>query len=479
MNYPVNLWRPEELVQATGGTLTGHWPATLGDIAIHSQTVETGSLFVAAKGPRHDGHAFIQEALARGAGAVLASFKPASLPDSAPVLVVPRGGMAALWDLAVYARHRLDRSGTKVIALTGSTGKTTTRFFLHQFLETAGPCFSSPRNYNNHWGVPFTLVNCPPECDYLVLEMGMNAPGELRTLTHLARPHMVAITNISEAHLERFESIDAIGQAKAEILEGLGTDGTAVLPRDDPRYAFLAERTQQIQQSVGSGTQATFGTTPGCDHALLRADTITDKITDGSQISTRLSTHVSTHLCGHTFRGILNHTGPAAVENFLCAALMGFLQGVGPELLQARLPELRLPPQRGELVPLETASGYRITVMDDSYNASPASMKAALNRARFFAQSGKVVLAVLGDMLELGPEAESLHAGLAEHCTGLRLFLYGQAMRALHGRVAGSRWAAELDQLEGPLQQALSDDCLLVLKASRGMRAERVYAFLR
>ena len=446
------LWTAWEIAAATGGKTHGDW-AVVG-VSIDSRTVRPRELFIALRGPHHDGHAFVADALARGAAA-LVDRVPAGLDETA--LVVVDDTMAALTALGRAARAR---SHARVAALTGSVGKTGSKEALRLALSGQAPTHASAASHNNHWGVPLSLARAPRGSAYAVYELGMNAPGEIAALTRLVRPHVAMITAVEAAHLGFFPSVEAIAEAKGEIFLGLEPDGTAVLNADNPHFSRLVA----MAHAAGCGRVIGFGAAPGATARLrdARRDPAGSDVLmtlDGREIAFRIGTPG-------------RHWVSNALGVIACAAALG----ADPQMAARALADFRAPAGRGRQHRLRLPGGP-ITLIDESYNANPASMRAAL---QVLATAVGRRLAVLGDMLELGAHAPKLHAGLAEAvvaCGVDRVYTAGPAMRHLHEALPAARRgehvedaAALLPVLDGELR---GGDTLLI-KGSLGMRMGRI-----
>jgi len=249
------LWTIEAMASATGAERQGALPESISGISIDSRTIIPGEAFFAIQGDNRDGHQFVSVALSAKAGlAVVAADRRGDFPADAPLLVVP-DVLAALRDLAAAARVR---TAAKVIAVTGSVGKTGTKEALRLALSKDGETHASVASYNNHWGVPLSLARCPASAKYAVLEMGMNHAGEIAPLSRLARPHVALITTIAPVHLEYFGSLSKIADAKAEIFLGLQPDGVAVINRDIPQFSHLRRRAHEagVERVVSFGEHA-------------------------------------------------------------------------------------------------------------------------------------------------------------------------------------------------------------------------------
>jgi UDP-N-acetylmuramoyl-tripeptide--D-alanyl-D-alanine ligase len=405
------LWTAADAAAASGGRNAAHWLAS--GVSIDSRTVVKGDLFVALRGPHYDGHDFVGAALKRGAAAAVVDREIAGLPAAAPLLHVT-DTFAALNALGAAARAR---SRARIVAITGSVGKTGTKEALRLALAASGPTFASRGSLNNHWGVPLSLARLPPDAVYGVFELGMNHPGEVAGLGQLVRPHVAVITTVEPVHLGFFGSVEAIADAKAEIFSGLEPGGIAVLNRDNPHYARLAAAAARAGAEVIG-----FGADP--EAAVRIAGFRLDP--EGSRFAAECR---GTMLCCR-----LPVAGRHWVSNAL--AVLGATAAVGADLgcAAAALARLEALPGRGRRYRLGWRSGP-VTLIDESYNASPAAMAAALAVLGAAEPSaGGRRIAVLGDMLELGAAAEDFHRGLAGPLAAARVdrvFLVGTAVAAL------------------------------------------------
>jgi UDP-N-acetylmuramoyl-tripeptide--D-alanyl-D-alanine ligase len=448
-----DLWTAAEIAAATGGRKYGEW-AVCG-VSIDSRTVHPGELFVALRGPNHDGHAFVPDALARGAAA-LVDRPPDQTSDAAPLVVVD-DTMAALTALGRAGRAR---SKARIAALTGSVGKTGTKEALRLALSRQAPTHASAASHNNHWGVPLSLARAPRDTVYAVYELGMNAPGEIGPLARLVRPHVALITAVEAAHLGFFSSIEAVADAKGEIFPGLESHGIAVLNADNPHYARL----EAVARAAGCARVIGFGGAPSA--AARLCDARLD--TEGSDVVMSLDGREIVFRMGAPGR----HWVSNALGVIACAAALG----ADPEAAAHALTEFAPPAGRGRQHRLAVRGGS-ITVIDDSYNANPASVRAALE---VLGSAPGRRLAALGDMLELGDHAPRLHAGLAEPiatCAVDRVYTAGPAMRHLHDALPSARRGPHVedavDLLPILLAESQPGDTLLV-KGSLGMGMGRI-----
>ena len=388
------LWTVAAMATAMGAARAGNLPAGVPGLSIDSRTVGRSEAFFAIMGENRDGHDFVAAALDAGAGlAVVAADKRALFPPDAPLLVVP-DVLAALVDLARAARAR---SPARVIAVTGSVGKTGTKDALHLVLSREGETHSSAASYNNQWGVPLSLARMPQSARFGVFEIGMNHAGEITPLTRLVRPHVAIVTAIEPAHLEYFGSVEAIADAKAEIFLGLEPGGVAVINRDSPQFERLKERAD------ASGARGVgFGTRADAEARLIEASFKPDCST------------VRAHILDADVTYKLGAPGRHVVFNSLAVLAAAALAGADLALCALALVSLAAPVGRGRRSTLALPGGEAILI-DESYNANPASMRAALALlGQTPVESRGRRIAVMGDMLELGTHGPDLHRELVE-----------------------------------------------------------------
>jgi UDP-N-acetylmuramoyl-tripeptide--D-alanyl-D-alanine ligase len=439
--------------EATGGRLAaGSLDRAIAGVSIDSRTLAPGELFVAIAGPRFDGHDFVADAAARGAAAALVH-RDVEAPPGLAVLAVP-DTTAALADLARHVRRLAD---IPVVCITGSAGKTTTKDMTASLLATRGAVLKTEGNLNNQFGLPLTLLRLRPEHRTAVLELGMSAPGELRALSAIAQPDIAVITNVGPAHLGFFSSVDAIGDAKAEILEGLRPGGVAVLNGDDPRVRRAGER---------SGREVVwFGRDRRYD------------VSAENWRGTIFGMRFDLRLPGRTVDVALPLAGPHHVANFLAAAAVAFRLGMDPDAIAAGAARIHAAPHRGEVRRLRGG----VTLLDDCYNASPDAVEAAL--VALGLATGRRRVAFLGDMLELGERAAVLHRELGARLPRRVDVVVGVgplAASLLEGARGAGFGAADLHHFADSATAAAAaadlvraGDAVLV-KGSRGMRMERV-----
>lgn len=404
------LWDHQELVAATGGTAHGAFSA--GGVAFDSREIGNGDLFFALKGETTDGHLFIEKAFANGAAGAVVS-EPVDHPH---ILVADT--TRALEDLARAARARVD---AQIIGVTGSAGKTGTKEALFAALDRSsrGHAHRSVKSYNNHVGVPLSLARMAADTQYGVFEMGMNHPGELRELTALVRPHVAIVTTIAPAHIGFFKDETEIAAAKAEIFEGLMPGGTAIIPADSPHYRQLRDAAEKY-----AGTILSFGFDAGADVRVLDhvggaggGTLITAKLPEGALCYT------------------LSQPGRHWVANSL--AVLAAVEAAGGHLAAAGLALAELGGMAGRGARHEIAvSGGKALLIDESYNANPASMSATIGELGQTGATRRIV--VLGAMKELGDKTEQYHAALAAPLAAARVdfaILVGEEMEFLAERL--------------------------------------------
>lgn len=454
----IPLWSSAEIVAATGGRATAPFTAT--GVSIDTRTLAPGDLFVALQGER-DGHDFVADAFARGAAGALVSKVPPGMAGD-PRLVLVADTLAALTALGRAGRQR---SAATVIAVTGSVGKTGTKEALRHVLSRQGATHASTASHNNHIGVPLTFARLPPSAAYCVAEIGMNHPGEIAPLARLAAPHVAVITTVEAVHIAFFDSEEAIADEKASILDGVAASGAVVLNRDNRHFARLREHTERR----GIGRILTFGADPRADVRLLdwRAEGF-----GGQARAALLGTEVS-------FRLAL--PGRHAAQNALAVFAAVFAAGADPFRAASDLADLPPPSGRGRRLSVSVPGGEAI-VIDESYNASPPSMRAAL------AVLGDVLatrrVAVLGDMLELGARAADEHRALAEAAVASRIdlvFCCGPLMRHLYESLPMCMRAAhapDSERLLPFLKAALRPGDVVLVKGSLGSRMGRIVSAL-
>jgi UDP-N-acetylmuramoyl-tripeptide--D-alanyl-D-alanine ligase len=438
----MSLWTSADAEAATLGRASQ--PFAVNGLSIDTRTLREGDLFVALKGGNRDGHDFVAAAFAAKAGAALVSHLPAGA--TGPVLTVAHT-QRGLEDLAVAARAR---SHAKILAVTGSAGKTTTKEILRLACNALGRTHASASSYNNHWGVPLSLAALPRDAEYGVFEIGMNHFGEIRNLVSFVRPHVALITTIAPAHLEFFGSCEAIADAKSEIFEGLDGGGAALIPADSPYVERLAARAKQAH--VGrlvrfgrAGEAKLLSFAPDGEGMRIKAD-----------------------ILGRTVDCVVGAPGEHIAQNVV-GALAAVALADGDVLnAAAALKDFTALKGRGARF---QAGG--VTVIDESYNANPASMAAAL---ALLGEAHGRRIAVLGDMLEMGEGGRTHHAGLAAPLNANRVdlvFAAGPQMKTLWDALPASRRGAYGENsasIAKPLDAALKTGDTVLVKGSFGSK---------
>tara|TARA_R110002110_G_scaffold28353_12_gene101957 strand:+ start:523 stop:1959 length:1437 start_codon:yes stop_codon:yes gene_type:complete len=453
------LWTRADVVAATSGVAEGSdWIAN--GVSIDSRTLQKEDLFVAIKGENSDGHDYVAKAFERGASAAVVSDVTQAMRDAGPLVIVP-DALEALNQLGRAARRR---TGAKIVAVTGSVGKTGTKEALRMLLSEQGATHASALSYNNLWGVPLSLARMPAATAYGILEIGMNHAGEITPLSKLVEPFVTLITTVEAVHMAHFNSIEEIADAKAEIFDGLQAGGIAILNRDNPHYARLAARAK----AAGAGRIISFG-----EHA--EADAHLEKVALKDTCSC-----VSASICGTPVTYKLGIPGRHIVMNSL--AMLACIKALDADLAQAAmaLAHLEAPTGRGERHQV-AATGRPFTLIDESYNANPASMRVSietLGRVEPGPRGRRI--AVLGDMLELGNSSVELHRELAVPLARADIDLVyacGPDMRALWQALPDDRrgvYAASSDELILPLSEAVQNGDVVMVKGSNGSRMKPV-----
>ena len=451
------LWTVDRMAAAMRASADGVTAQDISGISIDSRTLVPGEAFFAIAGDNRDGHQFVDAALKAGAAlAVVATDKRGNLPGDGRYLIVD-DVLEALRNLARAARARTD---AKVVGVTGSVGKTSTKEALHLALSREGLTHVSAASYNNHWGVPLSLARCPQEARFAVFEMGMNHVGEIGPLSKLVQPHIAIITTVAPVHLEYFKSVDEIAEAKAEIFEGLTPGGTAILNCDIPQFSRLVEKARAAKV----GRIVSFGE---------------DESADARVISCALqpaSSTVRANILGENIAYKLGAPGRHLVLNSLAVLAAAKLAGADLAIAALALADLKPASGRGTRIDLRLPGGSALLI-DESYNANPVSMRAALEllgQAKLGPRGRRI--AVLGDMLELGREAESLHRALVEPVIANEVdlvFCSGPAMRNLWQALPSDRrggYAEDSKGLEPQVLDAIRGGDVIMVKGSNGSK---------
>ena len=445
-----DLWTSDDIAKATGGKASGAW--SVGGVSIDSRSVKAGDLFVPLKDAR-DGHEFIPMAFENGAGGAL------SERDIDGNIIAVSDSLEALRALG---QAGIKRSDALRIAVTGSVGKTSVKDALAEMFSTFGNTHKSLKSYNNHWGVPLTMARMPKESAFGVFELGMNHAGELSDLSKLLRPNVAIITNVAGAHLAHFESVEAIAEAKAEIIEGVANDGTIILNADNPYF-------EQLKSHVGERRLITFGRDDACDVTIVTSQTHEH----GSNTRLRIE--------AQQIDVTLLVPGEHWIANGAACMAVAYAAGIDLRKAAMALRRVRAKAGRGELSAI-TLGKKSLSLLDESYNANPASMRAAINVLSL--KPGRKI-AVLGDMFELGKDELELHAGLSDALAAAdvsRIITVGECMRALRGalpRPMRAAWAADWEGALAALKDEIEDGDVVLVKASNGVGLGKLVAALK
>ena len=459
------LWTLDAMVATMRAERRGGLPATITGISIDSRTIAPGEAYFAIKGCVHDGHAFVDAALKAGAAlAVVEATQRDEFGADAPLLIVD-DVLAALCDLARASRERL---AAQVIAVTGSVGKTSTKEALRNVFVAQGKTHASVASFNNHWGVPLSLARCPADVRFAIFEIGMNHAGEIEPLVKMVRPHVAIVTTIEPVHLEFFSGVEAIADAKAEIFEGVEPNGAVVLNRDNAQFARLQKRAKKL----GNARIVSFGADEKADARLL----------DVALHPTCSAVHA--RILDHDIAYKLAMPGRHMAMNSLAVLAAASLTGADLALAGLALSQAQPAAGRGVRHVLTVASG-EATLIDESYNANPASMAAALNvlgQAKVVAQGRRI--AVLGDMLELGPTSAELHRGIADAVQANAIdmvFCCGPLMRNLWDALSSGKrggYAEGSAALESQVVAAIRAGDVIMVKGSLGSRMKLIVTAL-
>lgn len=458
------LWTSADMARAMNAVGFGALPEGITGLSIDTRTITPGEAFFAIKGDVHDGHDFVVQALKAGAGlAVVSKARRGQFATDAPLLAVDD----VLEGLIALARAARERFAGQVIAVTGSVGKTSTKEALRVALAAEGETHASVASFNNHWGVPLSLARCPATAKYAVFEIGMNHAGEITPLTKLVRPHIAIVTTVEPVHLEFFGTVEAIADAKAEIFLGLD-NGVAVLNRDNGQF----DRLQRAALAAGASRVVSFGTDAEADARLIET----------SLHATCSCVHAD--ILGQDITYKVAVPGRHIVMNSLAVLAAATLAGADLARGALALAQMTPPPGRGARLPLRLPGGTALLI-DESYNANPASIRAALDvlgRARLEGKGRRI--AVLGDMLELGSAGAELHRSLsaAVEASAVDLvFCSGPLMRNLFDALPPARrggYALSASELEPQVTGAVRSGDAIMVKGSAGSKMKVIVTAL-
>jgi UDP-N-acetylmuramoyl-tripeptide--D-alanyl-D-alanine ligase len=447
------LWTAAEIAAVVHGQATNDFAAT--GVSIDSRSLEHGDLFVALQGPTFDGHDFVAAALQRGASGAVIHRRPANLAADAPVIEAV-DTMMALEDLGRAARAR---TAARVSAVTGSVGKTSTKEALRSVLSLFAPTFASAGNLNNQWGAPLSLARMPRDTRYGVFELGMNHAGEISPLSRMVHPEVAIITTVEPVHIEFFASVAEIADAKAEIFDGLVPGGAAILPFDNPHFDRLESKARRLGARI-----LTFGAREGAWARL---------------IDCQVAPHgnlVTAEVGGKRLRYHMAAPGRHLALNSVAVLGAAFAFDLDLDHALPAFDAVQALKGRGKREALQMAGG-QIELIDEGYNASPASVRAALNLLGTLPTAfGGRRIAVLGDMRELGATAPQLHRDLAPDLSNAKVdlaFLVGPHMKGLYDLLPAAMKAAHRatsDEMVQTLLAALKPGDTILIKGSLGTR---------
>lgn len=462
------LWTRQALIEAVAGKAIGNVPETFAGVSIDSRTVRPGEIFFCIKGDQFDGHDFADKAAAAGAGVLIVAIERLAAMEKLSIpLIAVEDVLIALEELGNAAR---ERSKAKIIAVTGSVGKTTTKEALRHCLQAVGKVHANPASFNNHWGVPLTLARMPLDTDFGVFEIGMNHPNEIRPLVKLVRPHIAIITRIAPVHFGFFSSLEQIADAKAEIFEGMTEGGIALLNADDDFFFYLSKKATRC----GIKNIRSFGEADFADYRLEQLH----MQADCSCMTVKVGQQEAIVKVGAPGRHI--------VQNSL--AVLGACDSAGADLAHVvlALASFTAESGRGARYHLALPTGGDFTLIDESYNANPASMRAALEllSAAETGPRGRRI-AVLGDMLELGKYSERLHKELAEpifECGANPVYLVGKEMKPLAKDLSerlNVHYRAKIDDILPLILAEIANGDVVMVKSSNSIRSSLIVAALR
>lgn len=455
------LWTSDEIIEATGGRVTAAFEAT--GVSIDSRSLETGDLFVALKDVR-DGHEFVPSAFMAGASAALVSRE---VEGATGPLIIVDDVMAALEAMGVFARERA--RDCHRVAVTGSVGKTSVKEMVARMFRAAGHAHWSVKSFNNHWGVPLTLARMPADTEYAVFEIGMSTPGEIAPRSKMVQPHTALVTRIAPAHLEGMGSVEGVAKEKADIFAGLQPGGAIILPHEDAFRDLMKDIAFSYQP------EAEFYTFGRSEEASARIELYK---TDGHR------SVIGVKALATFWEARIETVGEHWADNVAAAFLVacvgsGISFHVAEEAMWGYVP----PPGRGTAETLTLPDGGEVILVDDAYNANPASMRAALSS--FAARDGNRHIVALGEMLEVGSTSEAEHMALAEPilAAGTELvFLAGDGMKpladSLQGRIE-THWAVKANELDSVVKNSLTNGDLLLIKGSNASGMARLADRLR
>jgi UDP-N-acetylmuramoyl-tripeptide--D-alanyl-D-alanine ligase len=437
---------------------------TVNKISFDSRTLEKDDIFIALKGEKTDGHHHLKEAIAQGAKVLIIDNEKFVEDCLGHTFFIVEDAYDALEQLGYMYRSKISKE-MEIIAVTGSIGKTTLKDFLCTILSNVGPCIASPKNYNNHIGVPVSLSGIKEDSKFGIFEIGMNNPGEIAPLAEIVAPHMAIITYIGDSHVGNMGSIDAIAQEKAAIFEGLQKNGIAIIPHDCSYKNILQSKGQEKTSQI-----FTVGKSEGADGQLLEYFYVKNGI------------HIKAKIFGDIYEWFM----PVFGEHYAILAVFAIVAcikiGISFEKIKPFIEKLEALPGRGKVSEILTKNGKKLTVIDDSYNANLTSMKASLDILS--RMDGNKKIAVLGAIGELGNFSKDIHENLAEHLNTLKLshvFMTGESMKQTACRLSSTisyDHAENIGQLMENISQTLDEGDVILLKGSNSNQLWKVLSHL-
>ncbi|MFC1744720.1 UDP-N-acetylmuramoyl-tripeptide--D-alanyl-D-alanine ligase [Candidatus Riflebacteria bacterium] len=450
----------KQLAEILKGKLSGKQNTSFSGFSIDSRTLTSGNIFLTLKGDRFDGHNFVNDAIARGAAGIICEKK---LDIKSPFIQV-KSCQDALFKLAQYHRNTLK---SFFIAITGSNGKTTTKTLLAKIMGLTAPTFASPGNYNNHIGVPLSLLKIETSHKFSVLELGMNDFGEISFLKNIVKPHAAIITNIGYSHLEKLKNLEGVARGKKELLWNPFAPKEVYLPKDDDFFDFLKTKIE--------GEVISFGTSPEADLRLASAKT--------SNTGTALKIHYS----GKTFSFKTRLRGKIFIKNLLPVLAFCLHHKIAVEVIQNALSVFEPLDDRGRV---ESFQKKQIKIIKDFYNSNPSSLIESVDLLSLY--RGYVKIAVIGDMLELGDMESDCHRDIGRAMSRKPvdfLFTFGNASEIISGvfnsskkREIKARHFYDIKKLFQALKnliKSISQPKVVLIKGSRGMKMERLFHLLQ
>lgn len=455
----MSLWKLNEIVVATNGVASSMCADEIVGISIDTRDIAPAELFVAIKGDQFDGHDFVSQAIGKGAGAALVSKSWAQKVSSELPLIVVDDPLKGLERLAVAARAR---TKAKIIAITGSVGKTSTKEAVRIGLERMGRTHASIKSFNNHWGVPLMLARMPADTEFGVFEVGMNHADEIRPLVKMIKPHIAVVTNVGAVHLEHFDSVLGIAAAKAEIFEGLERGGSILLGADHDYLDALTAHASALEIS----NIFTFGFASNADARLQDIERSATGVCGTLEVD-----KTALEICVPQF-------GAHALVNAAAVISVGKALDLDLRELAKAMADFAAPPGRGQIMELKLSDGAAM-LLDESFNANPVSMRAALSIVQGLGKEQRKI-GVLGDMLELGETAPQLHAELAAVVLAAgfeKVILVGPLMTNLSETLEGKLDVIHRfnsNDVADLLAEELAPGDLVMVKGSKGTKLSPV-----